>query len=40
MGPAGYGHNEPRTAEINMSQIRRLAEYMLPYKKQIFSTVV
>ena len=40
MGPAGYGHNEPRTAEINVSQIRRLAEYMLPYKKQIFSTVV
>lgn len=40
MRATGYGQTEPRTGEIKMSQIRRLAKYMLPYKKQIFITVI
>lgn len=40
MRATGYGQTEPRTGEIKMSQIRRLVEYMLPYKKQIFVTII
>lgn len=40
MRATGYGQTEPRTGEIKMSQIRRLVEYMLPYKKQIFITII
>lgn len=34
-----YGRDEPRVAELNISQIKRLAQYLKPYKKQIFITV-
>src|SRR5690554_4584635 len=40
MRATGYGQTEPRTGEMKMSQIRRLAEYMLPYKKQIVITII